>query len=289
MILTHTGALGDFGTSLIIPNYYWKRKQEKTTFVLSDWFKQIIGLEELLLKQEFTEQVLFDPFVSEFTSNGAQPYKFKTQVITNDEVYYNLGIGSGINRYLGIVYAREYGLGFDMDVQLNFIDPNFPMELRGQKLYTPFLKERYDKDRYVTFFNSLPEKGYVSFDFNNSLLHNLNLAYYSQETVFYPNGFSVFVNLCGMLINQSDTQCKLTNCSTRPDTYYISKNQCSGLEGAPSTWSDPFSEDEYRIFIKHINDTTSREMKDKSDVLIACRDVFNWIVNQGSTYIQRTF
>lgn len=290
MILTHTGMLGDFGTSLIIPNYYWKRKQEKTTFILSDWFKQMVGLEEFLLKQEFTEQVLFDPFVSEFTSNGAQPYKFKPECLPDGAVYYNLGISSMLNRYLGIVYAREYGLGFDMDIKLNFIDPEFPMELRGQKLYTPFLKERYDKNRYEQYFNQhLPNNGYVPLDFSKPLLYNLNLAYYSQETVFYPNGFSIFVNLCGIPINQDGAQCRLVNASTRSDVYYISPSPCYGVGGAPVVWTDPLNEEEYRNIIKYINNITSNEMKDKSDVLRTSWDIFNWIYHQGSTYIQRAF
>ena len=49
MILTHAGKLGDFFPSLIISNHYYKNENEKTTFILSNWFKSIVGLEEFLM------------------------------------------------------------------------------------------------------------------------------------------------------------------------------------------------------------------------------------------------
>ena len=52
MILTHCGKFGDFIPSLVIPNYYYKNNNEKTTFILSSWFKSIKGLEEFLMLYE---------------------------------------------------------------------------------------------------------------------------------------------------------------------------------------------------------------------------------------------
>lgn len=290
MILTHTGMLGDFITSLIIPNYYWKHRKEKTTFILSEWFRPVVGLEEFLMLQDFTEKVVFDPFMSEFTPNGAQPYKFKPESIGDDEVYYNLGIGSIINKYLGIVYAREHGLGFDMDITLKYLDPDFPEELRGQKLYTPFTKERYDKHMYDYPFNQLlPSQGYVPLDFTKPLLHNLNLAHYSQETVFYPNGFSVLVNLCGIPTNYPGAQCRLINSSTREDAYYLSKNPCVGVSGAQVIHpTDPLNEEEFRHLMEVIHNVSSHEMKTKSDVIELSKEIY-WMFNRGSAYISRAF
>ena len=47
--------------------------------------------------------------------------KFKPKVIT-DEVYYNLGLSGFPNKYLGVMYAEEYDLKYDLDIKLNFID-----------------------------------------------------------------------------------------------------------------------------------------------------------------------
>jgi hypothetical protein len=214
MILTHCGKFGDFIPSLVIPNYYYKNNNEKTTFVLSSWFKSIKGLEEFLLLQDFTEKVIFDEFLPNDFSLGAQPYKFKPEVVT-DEVYYNLGLAGFPNKYLGVMYAEEYDLKYDLDIKLNFIDENFPEEYRNKKMYTHFYDERWDKDRYdVRFTEMLPNDGYEPFDPDKSLLHNLNLAYYSSSSIYYPNGFSVISDLC-------DIKYELVNGSVNPSVYYL--------------------------------------------------------------------
>lgn len=214
MIITHCGKFGDFAPCLIIPNYYYKNKNEKTTFILSSWFKSIKGIEEFLLMQDFTEKVIFDKFLPDNFSQGAQPYKFKPESL-NDEEYFNLGIGGFPNKYLGILYAEEHGLNYDLDINLKFIDENFPEELKNKKTYTHFYDERWDKDRYeVRFTEGLPSEGYESFDPSNSLLHNLNLCYYSSSSVFYPNGFSVLADLCKIDYH-------LINGSVNPSVYYL--------------------------------------------------------------------
>jgi hypothetical protein len=214
MILTHTGKFGDFVPSLIIPNHYYKAKKEKTTFILSQWFKSIVGLEEFLMLQDFTEKVIFDPYMPENFSAGGQPYKFIPENI-GDEIYYNLGIGGWPGKYLGEMYAEEYNLGFDKDIKLNFIDENFPEEFRNQKVYTHFYEDRWDKDRYeVTFTQLLAEREFTAFNPEKTLLHNLNLAHYATETAFYPNGFSVLADICNLNFN-------LTNGSVNPTVYYL--------------------------------------------------------------------
>ena len=214
MIITHTGKFGDFCPSLIISNYYYKQNNEKTTFILSKWFKSVTGVEEFLMLQDFTEDVIFDSYMPDNFSAGGQPYKFIPQNI-GDQTYYNLGIGGWPSKYLGEMYAEEYGLSFDKDIQLKYIDENFPEELRNQKLYTHFYDERWDRDRYEVAFTQLfPEQGFVTFDPQKPLLYNLNLAYYATETNFYPNGFSVLADICGINYN-------LVNGSVNPNIYYL--------------------------------------------------------------------
>lgn len=214
MIITHVGKFGDFIPSLIIPNYYYKKGGEKTTFILSSWFKSIVGLEEFLMLQDFTEKVIFDSYVPENFSLGGQPYKFKPESLT-DEKYYNLGIPGFPMTYLGYIYAEHSGLEFDTDIDLKFIDENFPMELRGLNVHTYFHEERWDKDRYDVRFNKmLPEEGYVAIDISKPLLHNLNLVHYSKKNVFYPNGFSVLVDLCKIKYG-------IVNSSVNPNVYYL--------------------------------------------------------------------
>lgn len=215
MIITHCGKFGDFCPSLIIPNYYYKNNKEKTTFILSSWFKSIVGLEEFLLNQKFTERVIFDPYMPENFNYGAQPYQFTPASIKNGETYYNLGIHGSLNRYLGVMYAEEHNLNYDLDIDLDFVDVDFPEEYRNLKVYTHFYDDRWDKDRYeLRFTELLPMEGYVPFDPNKSILHNLNVAYYAQEAVFYPNGFSVLANICKIKMS-------LVNGSVNPVTYYI--------------------------------------------------------------------
>jgi len=214
MIITHTGKFGDFCPSLIIPNYYYKQSNEKTTFILSKWFESVIGLKEFLMLQNFTEDVIFDPYMPDNFSAGGQPYKFIPQNM-GDQIYYNLGIGGWPNKYLGEMYAEEYELSFDKDVQLKYIDENFPEELKNQKLYTHFYEDRWDRDRYKIAFTQLfPEQGFVGFDPQKPLLYNLNLAHYAAQTNFYPNGFSVLADICG--INYT-----LINGSVNNTVYYL--------------------------------------------------------------------
>lgn len=217
MILTHTGKLGDFFPSLIISNHYYKNENEKTTFILSNWFKSIVGLEEFLMNQEFTKKVVFDPYIPENFGMGGQPYRFNP-VSIEDEKYYNLGIGGFPNKYLGELYAEEYDLKFDKDINLKYIDENFPEEYRNLKVYSHFHEERWDKERYeITFTKILPEQlGFIPLDITKPLLHNLNVVYYSQENSFYPNGFSVLLDICN--VNFS-----LINGSVNPNVYYINK------------------------------------------------------------------
>lgn len=214
MILTHCGKFGDFVPSLVIPNYYYKKDKKKTTFILSSWFKNIIGLEEFLKKQDFVEKVIFDPYYPENFSYGAQPFKFKPESITTEQ-YYNLGIEGPLDDYLGVKYAQLYDLDYDLDIKLEFIDPDFPKELRGLNVYTHFYDDRWDKDMYsVRFTELLPQQGYVPLKPEDPLLHNLNLVYYSNSAIFYPNGFSVLADICGIKYN-------LINGSVNPKTYYI--------------------------------------------------------------------
>ncbi len=214
MILTHCGKFGDFVPSLIIPNYYYKNKKEKTTFILSSWFKRIVGLEMFLMSQDFTEQVIFDDFVPDNFDYGAQPYKFKPKCITTEK-YYNLGISGALDKYLGIKYAEEHGLNYDTNISLNFIDPDFFSSLRGLNVYTHFYDERWDKEMYsVRFTELLPKEGYIPFDPYKPLLYNLNLAYYAQNAIFYPNGFSVLADICNIKFH-------LINGSVNANTYYL--------------------------------------------------------------------
>lgn len=84
-----------------------------------------------------------------------------------------------------------------------------------KKMYTHFYDERWDKDRYdVRFAEMLPNDGYEPFDIDKSLLHNLNLSYYSSSSIYYPNGFSVLSDLCG--INYD-----LVNGSVNQSVYYL--------------------------------------------------------------------
>jgi hypothetical protein len=214
MILTHTGKFGDFIPTLTISNYYWKNNSEKTTFILTKWFENINGLEEFLMLQDFTENVIFDSFKVDNFDLGGQPYKFKPESITN-ELYYNLGMWTFPNIYLGELYANEYNLKYDKDIHLKFIDDNFPDELKEQINYTHFYDDRWDKDRYVqTFTKNLPNSGAIAFNPKKSLLHNLNLAYYAKNNIFYPNGFSGLVDMCGIKM-------ELINGSVNPNVYYI--------------------------------------------------------------------
>lgn len=214
MILTHVGALGDFIPSLTISNYYYKNENEKTTFILSDWFKKFVGLEEFLMLQDFTEKVVFDPHVPDKFNLGNQPYKFKPVSLT-DEKYYNLGMGRFPNCYLGKLYAEEYDLKYDTDIDLKFIDENFPMEYRGLGLYSHFHEDRWDKEHYEIRFNKLyPESGLIPIDINKPLLFNLNMVYYAKSCVFYPNGFSVLVDMCKIKYD-------IVMASVNPSVYYI--------------------------------------------------------------------
>jgi len=214
MIITHCGKFGDFSPCLVIPNYYYKEKKEKTTFILSSWFKSIKGLDEFLLLQDFTEKVIFDPYLPDNFDLGAQPYKFKPESVS-DEEYYNLGMWTFPGKYLGELYAEEHNLKFDLDINLKFVDDNFPQELRNKKMHTHFYEERWDKDSYVVRFNELlPNDGYEPFDLNKSLVHNLNLAHYASSAVYYPNGFSVLSDICK--INY-----ELVNGSVNPSVYYL--------------------------------------------------------------------
>lgn len=215
MIITHTGKLGDFFPSLIIPNYYWKQKNEKTTIILSKWFENVIGLEEFLLKQDFTEKVMFDKYVPDNFNLGGQPYKFQPENIY--EPYFNLGMHTFPTIYLGVLYANEYNLQYDFDIKLNFLDVDFPNELKGKKLYSHFYEDRWDKDRYgSTFTSDLSENGYEPIDPTKSLIYNLNLVYYSVDSIFYPNGFSTLVNLCDIKYN-------LINQSVNEGVYYLKR------------------------------------------------------------------
>ena len=214
MILTHVGKFGDFIPSLTISNYYYKNNGEKTTFILSNWFKSIVGLEDFLLLQDFTEKVIFDSYVPENFNMGGQPYKFKPESLI-DEVYYNLGMSGFPTRYLGQNYAEDSNLKYDTDMDLKFIDENFPIELRNLDVYSHFHEERWDKDRYeVRFTKLLPEEGYIPIDINKPLLYNLNLVHYSKNNLFYPNGFSVLVDMCKI-------QYKIINSSVNPNVYYL--------------------------------------------------------------------
>ena len=214
MILTHTGKLGDFIPSLVIPNYYYKHENKKTTFILSKWFKVINGLEEFLLLQDFTEKVVFDSYVPENWDMGGQPYRFKPESL-NDEEYYNLGMWKFPNEYLGKVYADEHDLKCDTDISLKYLDNNFPNQFRGLNVHTYFHEERWDKDRYDVRFNELlPKSGYIPIDINKPLLFNLNLIHYSNNNYFYPNGFSVLVDICNI-------KCNIINSSVNGDVYYL--------------------------------------------------------------------
>jgi hypothetical protein len=217
MILTHVGKFGDFLPSLIIPNYYYKNENEKTTFILSNWFKSIIGIEEFLMNQDFTEKVIFDPHMPTNFDMGGQPYKFKP-VSIQDEVYYNLGLGGFPQKYLGEIYAEEHGLKFDKDINLKYIDEDFPEEYRNLKVYSYFHDDRWDRDRYeVHFTKGLAENhGFTPLDITKPLLHNLNVVHYSSENGFYPNGFSVLLDICN--VNFS-----LVNGSVNPNMYYLHK------------------------------------------------------------------
>lgn len=214
MIITHVGRFGDFVPSLIIPNYYYKYEKVKTTFVLSQWFRNKVGLEEFLMLQDFTEKVVFDPFVPDHFELGGQPYKFKPQSI-NDQEYYNLGMNYFPDKYLGELYAEEYDLKWDKDLNLKFLDENFPEEYRNLNVYSHFHDVRWDRDRYeLLFTKSLPMSGAIPMDITKSLIHNLNVVYYSQTNLFYPNGFSVLLNACGIKYN-------LYNLSAIPKVYYL--------------------------------------------------------------------
>lgn len=214
MILTHVGKFGDFIPSLIIPNYYYKTNEEKTTFILSKWFENIVGLKEFLLLQDFTEDVIFDPYMPENFSLGGQPYKF-VPISLQNEKYYNLGLNGFPTTYLGKIYAEEYGLKYDTDIKLKFVDDNFPNELRGLKVHSHFHEDRWDKDRYDVRFNELlPNSGSIALDITKPLLHNLNIVYYSQSNVFYPNGFSVLLDICGIQYN-------IVNSSVNTGVYYL--------------------------------------------------------------------
>jgi hypothetical protein len=214
MIITHCGKFGDFIPSLVIPNYYYKHNNEKTTFILSSWFKSINGLEEFLLLQDFTDKVVFDSFVPENFDMGAQPYKFKPKSL-NGEQYYNLGLATFPGQYLGVMYAEEYDLKYDLDIDLKFVNENFHSHFRNKQVYTHFYDDRWDKDRYdVRFCESLPKEGYEPFDLNKSLLFNLNCAYYASSAIYYPNGFSVLSDICKI-----DYQ--LVNGSVNQGVYYL--------------------------------------------------------------------
>lgn len=214
MILTHTGKFGDFIPSLTISNYYFKNENEKTTFILANWFKSIVGLEEFLMLQDFTEKVIFDSYNPENFDMGGQPYKFKPESL-NDEKYYNLGMRCFPTKYLGELYAEEYNLNYDKDINLKFLDENFPEEYRNLNVYSHFVEDRWDKDRYeVRFTKLLPEAGYIPLDINKPLLHNLNVVYYSNDNLFYPNGFSILLDLCKIKYG-------FVNGSVNPSVYYL--------------------------------------------------------------------
>jgi hypothetical protein len=224
MIITHAGKFGDFIPTLTISNYYWKNHKEKTKFVLSKWFEKICGLKEFLLIQDFVEDVIFDPHVAESFNMGAQPYKFKPECIKDDEKYYNIGFWHPANQwYLADLYCREHDLKYDTDIKINFVDKNFPEELKNKKIYTAFFEDRWDKDRYEVRFtpnettHSLSNNGYEVIDDKKPILHNLNLAYYSghsDNVVCYPSGFSVLLDICNIDFH-------LINGSVNPCTYYL--------------------------------------------------------------------
>ena len=132
MILTHCGKFGDFVPTLTISNYYWKNHEEKTKLVLSKWFEKFCGLKEFLLLQDFIEDVIFDPYVPESFHMGGQPYKFKPECLKEDEKYYNIGFSEFVTNpswYLAHLYCKEHDLQYDENIELKFIDENFPEDL----------------------------------------------------------------------------------------------------------------------------------------------------------------
>lgn len=216
MILTHTGKLGDFFPCLTISNYYYKNGGERTTFVLTSWFKQFNGLQELLMRQPCVEGIIFDPYSAPAWGLGGTDYKFKPAHIT-DELYYNLGMNQWPIMYLGELYASEYNLNCDKDISLNFLYDSFPDELKGKKLYTKWDEKstRADSDRYDREYRGqLEEQGFEPFDTTKPLLYNLNLAHYASEVKMFPEGFSVLADMARIKFT-------LQNNSVNPKVYYI--------------------------------------------------------------------
>jgi hypothetical protein len=115
MIFTHTGLMGDFVQTWPIASWYYKQTGEKITFVLADvpCFKNI---DELLLNQPFTKNLIKIPFPVKHWGMGGQPYKFNPAEYGIVGEYINLGFRDWPReKWIPYFVAAEYNLGVDLD------------------------------------------------------------------------------------------------------------------------------------------------------------------------------
>jgi hypothetical protein len=202
MIFTHTGLMGDFVQTWPIASWYYKQTGEKITFVLADvpCFKSI---DELLLKQPFTKNLIKIPFHVEHWNMGGQPYKFNPADYGIQGEYINLGFrdypqGSWTPFYV----AAEYNLGVDMDYVIHVegeeASTNNIVVNRFEGDYTPPRASYNDTGKKE--WGDLILKHYVPtrsmlLTPGNGLYHDLTVMKTAQHTYAAEGGIAAILDL----------------------------------------------------------------------------------------------
>lgn len=207
MIFTHTGLMGDFVQTWPIASWYYKQTGKKITFVLADvpCFKDI---DQLLLKQPFTERLIKVPHVVEHFGRGGQPYKFNPSDFGVHGEYINLGFRGwpepevNPRNWAPYYVADEYGFDVDLDyvIEIDGI-PNSTDDIIINTFETP-------TDFYPKLYNDGNKKSWGEFMLLNykpsrgklltpgkGLYYDLQLMKNAQHTYTSEGGMSVILDL----------------------------------------------------------------------------------------------
>jgi len=120
MIFTHTGLMGDFVQTWPIASWYYKQTGEKITFVLAN-VPCFNTIDELLLKQPFTEKLIKVPHKVDHWGMGGQPYRFNPADFGIYGEYVNLGFRGwpepevNSKKWVPFFVANEYRFDVDLD------------------------------------------------------------------------------------------------------------------------------------------------------------------------------
>jgi len=160
-----------------VASYYFKKFNEKITFVLAEDIPHADACDSLLRHQDFTEDIIISQH-KKYWGLGGQPYVFNPKTYGIEGEYINLGISEFPNIHFTDYYGMKTNLGVDNEYRIK-IPTNNSINLDDIK----------DK---ICVFNDygiigkhldLSDEKYHVLDFSNDMAYNAYIAKNSKAVI----------------------------------------------------------------------------------------------------------